>query len=101
MQLQFIKKLKCIFNFHLFSNIPNNILAYGILKSCKRCSYQKSNESILIYSKDRGPRIVMGSGIVLVKYGDCIGYKNCGKCFEQSLINNNTLPCKWKKIGVM
>jgi hypothetical protein len=81
------------------SKIPLAYLSYGILKPCYRCSYQKSNEPILIFSKSRGPRIVIFPKIAtLVRFGDCIGFETCGRCFEQSKMNSTKFPCKWSVI---
>ncbi|MEM2260851.1 MAG: hypothetical protein QXK24_00220 [Ignisphaera sp.] len=72
--------------------------AYGILKPCRRCAYQKSHESILIFSKERGPRIIIvPGGKCFLRQGDCLGLSKCSNCFEQ--VNNPTdvLPCRWKE----
>jgi hypothetical protein len=75
-----------------------NRMSYGILKPCWRCSYQKRYEPILIFSKDRGPRILMiPDNGVYVRDGECISFEKCGKCFHQININSE-LPCKWKKL---
>ena len=72
---------------------------YGILRPCKRCVYQGSYESILIISKERGPRIIILPGRkVYVRKVSCIGYKECGRCFDQVLRKDPSLPCKWKRI---
>lgn len=92
MPLHFISKLRGLFY------IPQSTLFYGILKPCYRCTYQRGNEPILIFSKDRGPRIIMHSKDVFVMEGKCVGYENCGLCFEQVCIQEDTLPCKWKKL---
>jgi hypothetical protein len=82
-----------------FSNIPNNILTYGIMPTCKRCVYQKSREPVLIFSRDRGVRIVIyPDGKTYVRLDGCLGYSSCGKCFEQCLSNQESLPCKWKSL---
>lgn len=80
----------------LLNNLGPGSTAYGILKACRRCVYQKSHEPILLVSKDRGPRIIIipGSGCY-VRQGSCIGYDKCGKCFEQ--VEKQTLNCQWKK----
>jgi len=71
---------------------------YGILKPCRRCTYQGPFESILIVSKERGPRIIILPGKQCYRrIGDCIGYKKCGKCFEAVEGNDKSLPCKWIK----
>jgi len=68
---------------------------YAILKPCRRCVYQKSHEPILIFSKDRGPRvIIIPNQGCYVRRGKCLGFKNCGKCFE-AIEKNMELPCKW------
>ena len=72
-------------------------LSYGIMKPCFRCTYQKSGEVILIFSKSRGPRIIMKKGNVYVRKGDCIGYNKCSKCFE-AVEDNFNVPCEWIKI---
>jgi len=73
-------------------------VAYGIFRPCKRCVYQKSHEPILIVSKTRGPRIIIiPNKKVYVRKGDCIGFKECGKCFEA--INSDKYPCKWKSLN--
>lgn len=81
-----------------FSFIPNSKLTYGILKKCSRCSYQKSNEPILIVSKDRGPRIIIDKQEVFVRSSNCLGQQVCGNCFIQCKENLETMPCRWKKI---
>lgn len=71
--------------------------AYGILKPCKRCVYQKSHEPILIVSEHRGPRIIIIPSIGAYKReGECLGFDKCALCFKQ--VNNaSNLPCKWTK----
>jgi len=70
---------------------------YGILRPCRRCVYQGSYEPILIISKHRGPRIIILPGKkVYVRKGKCVGYKECGHCFEA--IDSSNYPCQWKEI---
>lgn len=71
---------------------------YGILKPCRRCSYQASNEPILIISKTRGPRIIIIPPKVYVRRKKCLGFKNCGKCFLQIDKRDKSLPCSWEEI---
>ena len=82
---------------NLFGRLFNR-MSYGILSPCWRCSYQKRYEPILIFSNDRGPRIIMypDKG-VYVRGGKCIGFEKCGKCFEV-FNKEHTLSCKWKKL---
>jgi hypothetical protein len=83
-----------------FSSIPNSSLFYGVLKPCYRCTYQKSNEPILIISKTRGPRIIVNlNKVSYVRQEECIGYASCGKCFDQALLGNLDVPCKWKSLS--
>jgi hypothetical protein len=88
-----IKKLRDLFSF-----IPKRSLSYGILRKCKRCVYQKYNEPILLFSKDRGPRIIIYHEEVYVRNNDCVGYELCGRCFEQVCANEKCLSCEWKRI---
>jgi len=70
---------------------------YTIFKACRRCVYAKSHEPVLIYSKHRGPRVIVNlEGKTYVRTGECIGFKKCGKCFEA--VKRNDLPCKWKEL---
>ena len=76
----------------------SNFLSYGILKACKRCSYGKHYEPILIYSFDRGVRCIVNyNGRTYVRRGDCPDFKNCMKCIE-AINSPNHFPCKWIKI---
>jgi hypothetical protein len=77
---------------------PPGGMAYGIFSTCRRCAYQKSYEPILIFSKDRGPRIIIipPEGKVFLRQGECIGFKSCGECFNA--ITSNEFKCKWKEI---
>jgi len=71
---------------------------YGIFRPCRRCVYQKSHEPILIISKTRGPRIIIiPYEKVYVRTGNCLGLKNCGKCFE-AIERPSEFPCRWKQI---
>lgn len=74
---------------------------WGILQSCNRCRYGKSHEPILIFSKDRGPRVILDHNKrdKYVRKGDCIGFQKCGKCFEVAIdkVKDSTIPCEWKK----
>jgi len=73
-------------------------VSYGILKPCGRCVYAKHHEPILIFSKDRGPRIIVNlDGKTYVRSGDCLGFNICGKCFERALGKAENLPCIWKE----
>lgn len=72
--------------------------SYGILSPCYRCSYQKSNEPVLIFSSKRGPRVILRDNEVYVRNGECIGFKKCGHCFEQLGNKDNKLDCRWNKI---
>ena len=79
----------------LFSSLGTK-LTYGILKPCYRCTYQKSNEPILIVSQRRGPRIIVKlNNITYVRNGECLGYNICGKCFD---LNRKDCPCIWMKV---
>ena len=71
---------------------------YGILKPCYRCVYQHTNEPILIFSKHRGPRVIIipDKGKAYVRKGKCIGFEKCGKCFEA--IESDKYPCDWREI---
>jgi hypothetical protein len=72
---------------------------YGILKPCYRCRYAKSHEPVLIFSKHRGPRVIVDKqNGTFVRHGECVGYELCGRCFEQAEINLETLSCRWHKI---
>jgi hypothetical protein len=77
--------------------------SYGILKTCKRCTYGKSRETLLIisskgYSRDNKVLQVMNyNNNNWNNIGDCLGYSNCNKCIK-AIDNSATLPCKWKSI---
>lgn len=71
-------------------------LSYGILKKCTRCVYGKSHEPILIFSRDRGPRIIIfPNSKCYLRHGECLGFKECGKCFEA--IGDPGFKCEWKE----
>ena len=71
-------------------------LSYGILKPCRRCVYSKSAEPVLIYSLHRGPRIIVfPNSKCYRRTGGCIGFKECGKCFEQIGNLDKSLLCNW------
>ena len=73
---------------------------YGILKKCDRCTYAKSYEPILIFSKSRGPRIIMvhrPTMAVYVRHEQCTGFSECGKCFE-AVEDCSEYPCLWVKL---
>jgi hypothetical protein len=70
-------------------------LSYGILKKCSRCVYAKSAEPVLIYSRNRGPRIMFYNGRTYVRRGNCTGFSRCGKCFEQIENLDKSLRCQW------
>ena len=87
-----LKKIKEFFS----DKLGPGSTTYGILKACRRCVYQKSHEPILIFSMHRGPRVIVNlNGKCYVRRGECVGFKNCGKCFEQAIKNDKSLPCKW------
>jgi hypothetical protein len=80
-------------------NYDGNLMSYGILPSCRRCVYGKSHEPLLIFSKDRGPRIIVNlDSNTYVRHKDCLGFSNCGKCFEAVTYSDSTLPCIWAKL---
>ena len=80
------------------SNSPGSY-SYVIFKPCYRCVYSKKFEPVLIYSRDRGPRVIVNfKGSTYVRQGECIGFKQCGKCFEQIIKIDPSLPCKWRRI---
>jgi len=82
----------------LFSDKIRPLLSYGILKPCYRCVYCKSKEPALIISMMRGPRVIVNyKGKTYARRGKCLGFKECGKCFE-AIIDPKDLPCKWHKI---
>jgi hypothetical protein len=90
---KFLSKLRSIFS------LTGTRLTYGILKPCWRCVYQRSNEPILIYSEFRGPRIIVRKeGHTFVRGKDCVGFEICGRCFEQCIMNDPSLPCEWAKL---
>jgi len=79
----------------LEDNVGPGTTTYSIFKPCRRCVYQKSHEPILIISKTRGPRIIIiPNEKVYVRKGKCIGYKECGKCFE-AIEKKDKYPCRW------
>lgn len=86
----------------LSNSIGPGSYTYGIFKACRRCSYAKSHEPILIYSFDRGTRIVVNyNGKTYVRNGKCIGFAECKlkrKCLDK--IDNPELDvsCKWKEL---
>jgi hypothetical protein len=58
--------------------------------------YGKHYEPILVFSMNRGPRIIVNyNGRTYVRRGECIGFKNCGRCFEQVENLDRSLPCQW------
>ena len=83
----------------LFGQI-GNVSTYGVLKPCYRCRYAKTYEPILIFSRDRGPRIIVNlDKNTYVRHNDCLGYSKCQKCFEvASNPNKSKLPCTWIKL---
>ena len=88
----FFKKLKEKFRDPKF-------LSYGILPVCRRCVYGKHYEPILIISRDRGVRIIVNlNGKTYVRKGDCLGFKECGQCFNKLKGSTEALPCEWKRI---
>jgi len=87
-----LRKLRDFFN----DKLGPGSTTYGILKACRRCVYQKSHEPILIFSMHRGPRVIVNyKGRCYVRRGDCIGFKKCGRCFEQAEKRDRNLPCVW------
>jgi len=82
---------------NFFGNLSRPGISYGILKPCRRCVYGKSSEPILIFSIHRGPRVIVNYGSkTYVRIGSCLGFKECGKCFEQVKKVDSSLPCKWQ-----
>ncbi|RLF22433.1 MAG: hypothetical protein DRN15_09080 [Thermoprotei archaeon] len=78
--------------------LPVQGMAYGILRPCYRCVYAKSHEPVLIFSMHRGPRVIVNlDGDTYVRTGKCIGFRECGLCFEAAR-GKKDLPCKWRKI---
>ena len=79
-------------------NLGPGSTAYGIFRPCRRCVYQKSHEPILIFSKHRGPRIIIdpANKKCYVRKGECIGFKECGQCFD-AIKQPDKYPCKWKE----
>jgi hypothetical protein len=76
------------------ANKGNDTLSYGVMGACKRCSYSKSYEPILIFSKLRGPRVIINlESKTYVRHGECLGFNSCGKCFE--LNKDSKFPCYW------
>jgi urease accessory protein UreE len=74
------------------------MISYGILKPCYRCVYAKRHEPVLIFSLHRGPRIIVNlDSKTFVRKGECLGFENCGKCFD-AVKNPNNLPCKWEEM---
>lgn len=90
---------KTVFSIAKFfkSRIGPGSATYGILKRCPRCVYQYSWEPILIFSKERGPRIIVNlEGNNYVREGPCPeGFGQCGKCFE-AVLDPSKFKCKWK-----
>ena len=90
----FFKKLK-----NMASDSGVDLVTYGILRPCYRCKYAKSREPVLVISEKRGPRVIVNyNKKTYARRGDCIGYKECGKCFEQIDNKDSNLPCVWRKI---
>jgi len=86
--------LKKFFNEHFG---PGSTV-YGILRPCRRCVYQGSYEPILIISKNRGPRVIINlDHKCYVRKGECLGFSTCGRCFEQCLKKDPSIPCEWKE----
>ena len=76
----------------------SNFLSYGILQACRRCVYQKHYEPILIISRDRGVRLIVNlDGKTYVRKGECIGFRECGKCFE-AVLDSSKFLCTWERI---
>ena len=87
--LNWIRKLRQKFH-------SPGFLSYGIFQACRRCHYAKSNEPVLIYSRNRGPRIlVLPGGKCYLRRGECLGFSKCGRCFEQIENLDKSLPCNW------
>jgi len=73
-------------------------LTYGIFTACRRCTYAKSHEPILIFSMHRGPRIIVDNQKgVFVRHQECLGFDKCGRCFE-AIDKDIEVPCLWAKI---
>lgn len=91
-----VSKLKSFLR-KLYQRFPNGMSnSWGILHACYRCRYAKSHEPILIFSKHRGPRVIVNlDDHTYVRRGDCIGFENCKKCFTRCTLHNNELPCNW------
>jgi len=86
-----LKKIRDFFR----DKIGPGSTTYGILKACRRCVYQKSHEPILIFSRYRGPRVIVNlNGKNYLRQGKCIGFKECGKCFEVAEGKEQS-TCKW------
>ena len=70
---------------------------YAVLQPCRRCVYSKRYDPALVITRDRGPRVIVNlDGNEYSRSGECLGYSECGKCFE-AVKNNKDLPCEWKK----
>jgi len=70
---------------------------YSIFKPCKRCSYGKRYDPIMIYSFKRKVRaIVFYNGNTYFRRGECIGL-DCGRCLQKIDDPSIDLPCSWIK----
>ena len=75
-------------------------LSYGIFRPCRHCVYGKHGEKVLQLTDRRGPRVIVINNTkkAYARHGKCIGFNECGKCFEQIKEHNDDLPCKWVEI---
>jgi hypothetical protein len=72
-------------------------ITYGILKPCYLCTYGDKYNGTLISTKSREARVILLEGKAWVRKGECLGLKNCYKCYEQINKPDENLPCKWNK----
>lgn len=79
-------------------------LSYGILSTCKRCTFAKSRETIIIvskkgYSRNNKVLIVMNyKNHNYARRGDCLGIDKCPLECLRSIDGLKGLPCKWIRL---
>ena len=79
-------------------------MSYGVFKTCKKCTFGKSKESLAIVSIEgysRNDKVLQIMNFYNKNYtnrGSCLGYSNCGKCLTVINTDNIILPCRWKQI---
>jgi len=76
-------------------------MSYGVFKACKRCTYGKSRETIIILSgngysrNDKVLQIMNYKNLNYTNVSDCLGYTKCSKCLDVIDKKINDKPCKF------